>query len=43
MIHKAFLLDTEKFHTYMEPAMQESVRDIDVARRYICGHLDELY
>lgn len=42
MEHKAFIFDTEKFHSEIEPVMKDSVKDIDVARRYICDHLDDL-
>lgn len=42
MEHKAFLFDTETFHSEIEPVMKESVRNIEAAHRYICAHLDEL-
>lgn len=42
MEHKAFVFDTKRFHTEIEPVMKESIRDIGIARRYISGHLNEL-
>lgn len=42
MLHKAYVFDTQKFHAEIEPVMKDSIRNIDVARRYICDHLDEL-
>ncbi len=42
MEHKAFVFDTKKFHTDIEPVMKESIRDIGIARQYISGHLGEL-
>ncbi len=42
MEHKAFVFDTERFHAEIEPVMRDSIRDIEVAHRYICDHLDEL-
>ena len=40
--HKAFVFDTDKFHAEIEPVMQASIADPDVAHRYISEHLDEL-
>lgn len=42
MEHKAFVFDTEKFHAEIEPVMEASVKNTEVAHRYICEHLDEL-
>ncbi len=42
MDHKAFLFDTKKFHAEIEPVMKDSIRNTEVAHRYICGHLEEL-
>ncbi|MDE5730754.1 MAG: hypothetical protein K2H81_04430 [Alistipes sp.] len=42
MEHKAFVFDTKKFHAEIEPVMKESIRNTEVAHRYICAHLDEL-
>ena len=41
MEHKAFVFDTEKFHTEIEPVMKDSIQDTEVAHQYICDHLDE--
>ncbi|MDE5676229.1 hypothetical protein [Phocaeicola sp.] len=42
MEHKAFVFDTKKFHTEIEPVMKDSIRNTEAAHRYICEHLDEL-
>ena len=42
MEHKAFVFDTEKFHAEIEPVMKDSIKNAEVAHRYICEHLDEL-
>lgn len=42
MDHKAFVFCTEKFHAEIEPVMKDSVNNPEVARRYICEHIDEL-
>ena len=42
MEHKAFVFDTKKFHAEIEPVMKDSVRNTEVAHRYICDHLEEL-
>ena len=42
MDHKAFLFDTKKFHAEIEPVMKDSIRNTEVAHRYICRHLEEL-
>lgn len=42
MEHKAFVFDTETFHAEIEPVMRDSVKNPDVARRYICEHHDRL-
>lgn len=42
MEHKAFLFDTTKFHSLIEPVMKASVVDTNAAHQYICDHLDEL-
>lgn len=42
MEHKAFVFDTKKFHAEIEPVMRDSIRNTEVAHKYICGHLEEL-
>lgn len=42
MDHKAFVFDTEKFHTEIEPVMKDSIENPEVARQYICEHYDQL-
>lgn len=42
MEHKAFVFDTEKFHAGIKPVMRRSIKNPEVARQYICEHLDEL-
>lgn len=42
MEHKAFVFDTEIFHSTIEPVMKASVADIEVARRYICDNYSTL-
>lgn len=42
MEHKAFVFDTKKFHAEIEPVMKDSLKNTEVAHRYICEHLDEL-
>lgn len=41
MEHKAFIFDSEKFHSEIEPIMKASISNTDVAHRYINEHLDE--
>ena len=36
------MFDTEKFHAEIEPVMKDSIKNAEVAHRYICEHLDEL-
>ena len=42
MDHKAFVFDTNKFHAEIEPVMKDSIKNTEVAHRYISEHLDEL-
>lgn len=42
MDHKAFVFDTKKFHAEIEPVMKDSIKNTEVAHRYISEHLDEL-
>lgn len=42
MDHKAFVFDTKKFHAEIEPVMKDSIKNTEVAYRYISEHLDEL-
>lgn len=42
MEHKAFVFDTKKFHAEIEPVMKDSIKNTEVAHRYISEHLDEL-
>lgn len=42
MEHKAFVFDTNKFHAEIEPVMKDSIKNTEVAHRYISEHLDEL-
>ncbi len=42
MEHKAFVFDTETFHSAIEPVMRDSVANPEVARQYICEHYDGL-
>lgn len=42
MEHKAFVFDTNKFHAEIEPVMKDSIKNTEVAHRYICDHLEEL-
>ena len=42
MEHKAFVFDTKKFHAEIEPVMKDSIKNTEVAHRYICEHLEEL-
>ncbi len=42
MDHEAFVFDTKKFHAEIEPVMKDSIKNTEVAHRYISEHLDEL-
>lgn len=42
MEHKAFVFDTETFHSAIEPVMRDSVANPEVARQYICEYYDGL-
>ncbi len=42
MEHKAFVFDANKFHAEIEPVMKDSIKNTEVAHRYICDHLEEL-
>ena len=42
MDHKGFVFDTKKFHAEIEPVMKDSIKNTEVAHRYISEHLDEL-
>ena len=42
MDHKAFVFDTKTFHAEIEPVMKDSIKNTEVAHRYISEHLDEL-
>ncbi len=42
MEHKAFVFDTKKFHAEIEPVMKDSIKNNEVAHRYIFDHLEEL-
>ena len=42
MEHKAFVFDTKKFHAEIEPVMKDSIKNTEVAHRYICEHLEEM-
>lgn len=42
MEHKAFVFDTQKFHSEIEPVMKEAISNPEAAHRYISSHLSEL-
>lgn len=42
MEHKAFVFDTGKFHTEIEPIIKSSIKNPEVARQYICEHYAQL-
>lgn len=42
MVHKAFVFDIEKFYAEIAPVMKDSIKNTEVAHRYISEHLDEL-
>lgn len=41
MAHKAFLFDTETFHSTIEPVMKACVANPEAARKYICEHYSQ--
>lgn len=42
MEHKAFVFDTEKFHSTIEPVMKACIANPEVAKQYICENYSSL-